>query len=95
MAYNAELQMLREIVWLLLGHPSNNRLCIFCGKRLLTSSGMTYGHRRHPKITEKLTIHHVDETRSNNAMYNLTIVHTTCHKTYHAAQRSQDEYTTS
>ncbi len=85
MAYNAELQMLRELVWLMFGQY-NFANCVFCNKRLVEEPkgvNATFGHRRHTKVKALLTIHHVSEDREDNRLSNLVIVHTTCHKAYH------------
>lgn len=93
MSYDPEKQMLREIVWFILGigdgvgesGPDALR-CKFCGCHLLRAVGnnRTFGHRRHTKVTRKLTIHHEDENRENNAPKNLSLVHRSCHKRHHA-----------
>ena len=93
MAYNAELQMLRELVWLLLGHCQTGQVvCIFCGERLLRGiPNMTFGHRRHTKITTQLAVHHHDENRDNNGINNLSIVHSDCHKRHHKEKRDAEK----
>lgn len=92
MAYNAELQQLREITYLLLGHKKLV-VCCFCGNPLLIARGInaTYGHRRHTSITERLTVHHNDEDRENNDFSNLDLAHRECHKAYHNHKRAQNE----
>ena len=87
--YDAEKQMLREIVWFLLGMNPDQRCC-FCGKPLLVAINMnrTFGHRRHTSVPIKLTLHHRDENRDNNAPANLNIVHRACHKRHHNQERS-------
>jgi len=80
-AYNAELQMLREFY--LLHAPQIT--CCFCGKPIMRErDDATFGHRRHTKIWElNFTVHHDDEDRENNARSNLKDSHSTCHRKYH------------
>lgn len=98
MAYDPELQMLRELVWNLLGIgdgiqncPDAPR-CFVCGRHLLRAEGInrTFGHRRHTQVKTKLTVHHIDENRDNNALYNTVIVHRACHKKYHNQKRAEE-----
>ncbi len=78
--YNAELQQLRELGWFLLPRLS----CHFCHLPLIAAvPNLTFGHRRHHKIKGRLTIHHLDEDRSNNAYTNLVIAHSVCHIRHH------------
>lgn len=81
MAYNAELQMLRE--FFLLYAPRET--CYFCGDPLIVrDSKRTFGHRRHTKIWElNFTVHHDDENRENNTDSNLKGCHSTCHRRFH------------
>lgn len=83
MAYNAELQMLRE--FFLFYAPTN--LCYFCHKPLATvGEEITFGHRRHPKVWYlNFTVHHEDENRENNTRGNLKGCHSTCHRRFHKA----------
>lgn len=80
-ATKSERQLLREACWLLFAR----HICEFCG-RLLNQRhpNMTFGHRRHPPLLVKLTVHHRDHDRENNADDNLALVHSVCHKHYHA-----------
>lgn len=87
-ATKSELQMLREIGWLLL--PTLP--CYFCHKALVNRIQMTFGHRRHPPITVKLTVHHEDRDRDNNSDVNLHLCHSKCHRDYHANLRRMHEY---
>lgn len=94
----AELQMLRELVWFAYGvdptSAETNALdpmlsCYFCHEFLLIRpGGMTFGHRRHPKIDVDITIHHIDENRENNNPSNLADCHSSCHKSYHNKKRA-------
>jgi hypothetical protein len=78
--YNAELQMLREFAWFYLPRLT----CYFCQKPLsILGLGMSFGHRRHPKVKVKITLHHIDGDRKNNSYANLTWAHSACHKRYH------------
>jgi hypothetical protein len=80
-ATKSERQMLREIAWLWLPQKA----CALCHKPLLVRpEGMTFGHRRHSPIPVKFTVHHYDHNRENNHDANLFVVHSTCHRTYHA-----------
>jgi hypothetical protein len=81
MAYNAELQMLREFYLLY----AARELCFFCHKPIYAShNDVTFGHRRHTKVWElNFTVHHDDENRENNADSNLKGCHSTCHRRYH------------
>lgn len=77
--YNAELQMLREFA-----HSYLPRLlCYFCQKPLMERIVDTFGHRRHPKVKVKVTLHHINENRSDNAWDNLVWAHSACHKRFH------------
>jgi len=83
-ATKSELQMLREMVW----HFGEITLCEFCHRPLLhIPPGMTFGHRRHPPIDTKLTIHHRDRNRDNNQASNRVPAHRSCHIQYHANLR--------
>lgn len=88
----AELQMLRELVWFLVGvpHPLNGKtVCYFCHKPLLDlPSDVTFGHRRHNKIDVKITLHHEDLNRENNSWSNLYLCHDSCHRSYHNKLRA-------
>jgi hypothetical protein len=90
----AELQMLRELAWLIFPAIA----CPFCHKPLLVRHlDMTYGHRRHPPVTTKLTVHHRDHNRENNnpglivGGGNLAPCHRQCHINYHANLRRKDD----
>jgi hypothetical protein len=77
MAYDAEKQMLREFFWL---HAPDIK-CRFCNEPLCAeSANMTFGHRRHPKVSVKVTVHHEDEDRANNRRSNLKDAHRACHQ---------------
>jgi hypothetical protein len=78
--YNAELQMLREFFWF---HAPKIH-CVFCKQPLIElPPKMTFGHRRHPKVRAKFTIHHDNEDRSDNRFENLFPAHSGCHRRYH------------
>lgn len=82
----SELQMLREVSWLL----CPRLMCEFCHRPLLVRpQGMTFGHRRHPSVSIKLSTHHRDRNRENNFDENLGLVHRKCHEAYHASQRER------
>jgi len=95
--------MLRELVWKLLSvpqhivdncakggyifHPPTG--CYFCGKPLLVRpDDMTFGHKRHPRVNTDITIHHIDEDRTNNDPSNLAECHDSCHRSHHAKKRA-------
>src|SRR5882724_5086121 len=83
-ATKAELQMLRELVWFW----GTRDTCEFCKKPLIkTPYDLTFGHRRHPPIVAKLTIHHRNRNREDNSIYNTTSCHQACHRNYHANLR--------
>lgn len=94
----SELQMLREISWLILPHLK----CPFCRNYLITErpAGMTFGHRRHPPITIKLSVHHRKHDRDKNKTVaiafeeiqgDVTLVHKSCHERFHANLRRTSE----
>ena len=90
----AELQMLREAAWLIFP----NLTCRFCNRSLFhRPNDMTFGHRRHQPVTMKLTVHHEDHNRENNNPGiipnggNLRLVHSSCHRQYHANLRRTNE----
>lgn len=79
-ATESELKMLREF-----GHHFLGELdCWFCQNPLLEVVSKTFGHRAHPPITAKLTIHHENENHDDNRPSNRKPCHQSCHKTYHA-----------
>lgn len=91
----AELQMLRELAWLVFGLEDGNatitipRQCCFCGFSLLRASPPpTFGHRRHTSPPLDLTWHHQDGNRENNSRANLLPCHDSCHRSYHAQLRA-------
>jgi hypothetical protein len=79
MAYNAELQMLREFAHFYLPRL----LCYFCQKPLMEKQVETFGHRRHPKVRARITLHHIDEDRQHNDWINLSWAHSACHRRFH------------
>lgn len=82
MAYNAELQMLREF-YLMHAHKT---YCVFCSLPIASkpNARVTFGHRRHTKVWElNYTVHHDDENRDNNAEGNLKDCHSDCHRRFH------------
>ena len=54
--------------------------CFFCGEKLTAESFYPY---KSSKKRDELTIHHIDENRSNNKISNLALVHRSCHRQYH------------
>ena|ERR1700675_2909826 len=84
----SELQMLREFWWL----RAPNMCCFFCHEALDYNRGeMTFGHRRHPPVEAKFTVHHENHNRENNLFDNLKVCHTQCHRRYHANLRRTHE----
>jgi len=80
----AELQMLREMAYLLLPDIA----CFFCKKPLIERPpDITFGHRRHPPVKVKLTAHHRNHNREDNYRYNVQPCHQVCHQLYHANDR--------
>jgi len=85
----AEFQLLREVAWFFL--PITK--CYFCPLMLINEpvQGSTFGHRRHPTIEDKITVHHLDRNRNNNKRDNLAWAHSECHRAYHANLRRTHE----
>jgi len=84
----SELQMLRELAWYFL--PQTR--CDLCNRLIILAirkGGLTFGHRRHPPITMKVTVHHINRNRQDNRFENLALVHTICHRRYHAKTPSR------
>lgn len=77
----SELQMLRELVWLLVG--KRKLTCFFCSEPLLEADHLTFGHHHHPPLKELITVHHIDFDRANNTNENLALCHRSCHKSFH------------
>lgn len=103
-ATKAELQMLRELGWLILPRLE----CFFCHSPIMggPQGAMTFGHRRHPAIETKFTVHHEDKDRENNQIVglehimimglhqlkgNLKISHKRCHQQFHANERRTND----
>lgn len=86
-----ELYKLREIVHLLLHVPlvhnldSEKRIvCAFCRQPLhYDLEFKTHGNAIGPKLTEKISIHHVDGDHKNDVDTNKALSHRKCHKSYH------------
>ena len=81
----SELKMLRELTL----HFSEGQVCFFCKKVLIErDSELTYGHRRHGPILERIAIHHIDEMRDHNRKENRAPCHSSCHRSHHARQQA-------
>lgn len=81
----SERQMLREIAWLICPRLT----CELCKLPLIyRPRTMTFGHRRHPPFIMRLTTHHRNHKREDNTDPNLALVHSSCHKKYHAEVNS-------
>lgn len=98
----SELQMLRELAWLILPHLK----CWFC-KEPISAQGVgqnaKFGHRRHTRVAVNLTWHHLNEDRENNRFCieslhyhynvvntNLVPCHPLCHRKYHNQKRREN-----
>lgn len=69
---------LKELLWLLIQkyHP----LCYICHKPFTLAD--------FPKrVTDLITEHHIDGDHMNMRLENRVLVHRTCHKSYHMAER--------
>lgn len=87
MAYNAELQMLREVVRYFL----IDEVCYFCEKPFLNPAEvavLTFGHRRHGKVHVEMTLHHLKKDRTLNRPVDLALCHTACHKKHHKEEQN-------
>lgn len=90
-ALRRELNKWREIGHFLLQgadatpkHQDGSFACYFCLKSLGTYSDFEeHGGATGPKLTERITIHHIDGVHENNAKGNKSLCHTKCHKSYH------------
>lgn len=81
-SFLSEVRMLREIAWFFLRH----RKCAICKQRFIPEDEavlIKFGHRKHPPIKIRVTVHHDDEDRENNTDKNLKWVHRSCHKGHH------------
>src|SRR5882724_1105396 len=60
----SELQMLRELAWFLLPHLE----CRFCHEPIMRhpQGAMTFGHRHHPPVETRFSIHHENRDRFDN-----------------------------
>lgn len=89
MAYNAELQALRELTYFMLPQLR----CHFCEEPFLTyeqAERQGFGHRRHHKVAITFTLHHLDRNREHNSIErNIRIAHSTCHDAYHRKERQR------
>ena len=77
----SELRMLRIVA----SHYLTREKCFFCKKPLLEGATETEGRWGHP-IEIRVTEHHKDTVRDGkwNAPENRVMVHTNCHKRFHA-----------
>jgi hypothetical protein len=83
-ATKSELQMLRELV----RYYAQGRVCYFCKRVLIDNCDVTFGHRHHSPVVDRITLHHLDEDRENNRKENLIDCHTACHRSHHARKRA-------
>ena len=79
-----EIRMLREFMYF--WGPLLE--CKFCHKQLVPDPNVGFGHRRHPAVQVRLTVHHEDRNRMNNDRKNLSWAHTECHRRFHATERA-------
>lgn len=71
----AKIARLKEIVqFLVLKYEPD---CPFCGRDISVNDLMR-GHKM-----DDLTIHHINEDRSDNRIENLVLTHRTCHRRFH------------
>jgi hypothetical protein len=85
----SELRMLRELAWYLIHFKSTH--CYLCLRRFDEGAppvAFTFGHRRHPRLVTRISIHHENKDRQNNTFFNLFLCHKSCHEQHHAKERA-------
>lgn len=79
--------MLREIGWFFV----KTNLCHFCQQPLTERHGLTFGHRRHGPVTDRVVFHHKNKDRSDNRPWlNVVPAHPVCHRRFHAQERANE-----
>ena len=80
-----ELNKLRELVAYLL----RDRKCCFCHRVITDHDGATDGEGRGRPLTDRITIHHRNQVHHDKRRSNERLAHQTCHKSFHARQRTR------
>jgi hypothetical protein len=75
-----ELRLLREVAHFFL----DGQNCYLCGKPLIEDLDTVFGNKDNRPIKVALTVHHRDESHTNNERSNRVWTHKGCHHSFHA-----------